>query len=163
MSNFRDTLKQTLTRELFALRDDIRANLASTGTNASGHTSESLRVEVDSEGGRLIGRPAFHVVETGRIKTPGKYPRNFYQIIKQWTYDKGLTFTNEQERGTFAYFVSRKIIREGSQLHRRGGRDDIYTNVLPKHLAAIWNSLLYAMDADVERINATIPRKTEIE
>ena len=48
----------------------------------------------------------------------GKVRAGFYGMIKQGTRDKGLQCGTESERGTFAYFVARKIAREGTQRHR---------------------------------------------
>ena len=55
----------------------------------------------------------------------GKVPRGFYYIIKEWTREKGLNFASESERGTFAYFVARKIAREGTK--RNMTNADVYS------------------------------------
>lgn len=116
-------------------RDGIRANLLSTGTNASGRTSESLEVVVEGDVGILYGRQAFGTVETGR--KGGKVPAGFRQIIYQWMQDKGVhadVTGNRSQRSadmSMAYHIAKKIAREGSKLYRDGGRNDIYSNVLP--------------------------------
>lgn len=136
---------------------DIRDNLAATGTNASGRTSESLAVEMYAGGGMVTGRPYFQSVEEGR--PPGKVPYRFDLIIRQWMKDKGITapplpykrqpsqnwqpkYTPE-ERGAMAmaYAIARKIETEGSLLFRDGGRKDIYTNVLDRRLAELQDKL----------------------
>lgn len=125
---------------------EIRANLASTGTNASGRTSASLRVEVDATSGRIYGRRYFRGVEQGRAG--GRVPHNFTSIIEQWIKDKGLTpsaipykrqpsdrwqpkYTPE-ERGLrqMASAIARTIEQSGTSLYRSGGRKDIFTNVI---------------------------------
>ena len=116
-------------------RDSIRANLLSTGTNASGRTSESLEVVVEGDVGILYGRQAFGTVETGR--KGGKIPAGFRDIIYQWMQDKGVhaeVTVNRSQRSadmSMAYHIAKKIAREGSKLYRDGGRNDIYSNVLP--------------------------------
>lgn len=116
-------------------RDGIRANLLSTGTNASGRTSESLEVVVEGDVGILYGRQAFGTVETGR--KGGKIPAGFRDIIYQWMQDKGVhaeVAGNRSQRSadmSMAYHIAKKIAREGSKLYRDGGRSDIYSNVLP--------------------------------
>ena len=88
--------------------------------NASGRTVGSLAVVSGGAGVRLglFGKShaPLGTLEVGRAG--GNVPVGFYEIIKQWTRDKGLQFGTESERGTFAYFVARKIAREGTQRHR---------------------------------------------
>ena len=77
------------------LINNIRANLGSTGTNATLRTSQSLRIEVTQEGAnirlKLFGRPFFNTVETGRKATPGKKPsREFIENLKPWAEARGI-------------------------------------------------------------------------
>lgn len=111
----------------------IRANLASTGTDATGQTSQSLRYEVITEGFktilRVIGRPFFMVVETGRKPTP-QYTKpsvSFVQNIKQWADTKGT--------GKFAYGIALSIHKYGTKLWQQGGRQDIVSNVVNEGLS----------------------------
>lgn len=67
-----DIIKQVLDKMV----GEIKANLASTNTNASGRTSQSLRVVMtDTGGGEIWGRRYFRGVEQGRAG--GRVPRNF--------------------------------------------------------------------------------------
>lgn len=101
-------------------KSDIETNIETQNVNASGRTVGSLAVVSDDKGLRLglfgNSHAPLGTLEVGRAG--GRVPAGFYQIIKQWTRDKGLQFASESERGTFAYFVSRKIAREGTQRHR---------------------------------------------
>lgn len=101
-------------------RSDIATNMDTQDVNASGRTVGSLSVVSDDKGLRLglfgNSHAPLGTLEVGRAG--GRVPAGFYQIIKQWTRDKGISFATESERGTFAYFVSRKIAREGTQRHR---------------------------------------------
>lgn len=101
-------------------KSDIELNMDTQDVNASGRTVGSLAVVSDAQGLRLglfgNAHAPLGTLEVGRVG--GIVPAGFYQIIKQWTRDKGLQFATESERGTFAYFVARKIAREGTQRHR---------------------------------------------
>ena len=122
---------QNIAQILLQARDEIRANMQAKGINASGRTSSAL--EVVQGGGKIAlikaeGQNApFVTLQYGRAG--GRVPAGFYEILKQWSRDKGLSFINEQERGTFAYFLARKIAREGTQRHR-SPRNDIYDEPL---------------------------------
>lgn len=122
---------QNIAQILLQARDEIRANMAAKGINASGRTSAALQVVQSGGKIELIkaeGQNApFGTLQYGR--SGGRVPAGFYEILKQWTRDKGLTFSSETERGTFAYFLSRKIAREGTQRHR-SPRNDIYDEPL---------------------------------
>ena len=119
-------------------RDEIRANMEAQKINASGRTSASLRVEKFEGGYRLIGGtnskhnipdypfggvqandtapiPTLEVGRAGGGEPP--VPRGFYYIIREWSRAKNINFTSEKERSTFAYFLSRKIAKEGTKRH----------------------------------------------
>lgn len=145
MTNNTDIIKQVLDKMV----SQIKANLASTNTNASGRTSDSLRVEVDSTSGRIYGRRYFRGVEQGRAG--GRVPRNFDAIIRQWILDKGLTYSaipykrqpsaswqpkyTPEERGLnqMASAIAHTIEKSGTSLYRSGGRKDIFTNVIEEN------------------------------
>lgn len=105
----------------------IKENLASTGTNATGETGNSLRLEVKNEGFKQVlkiyGRPYFMTVETGRKPTPDFKPSiQFVANIKRWMDAKGKTGS--------AYGIAQAIHKKGSKLFREGGRTDIVSNVV---------------------------------
>lgn len=124
---------QNIAQILLQARDEIRANMAAKGINASGRTSAALQVV--QRGGKIAlikaqGQNApFGTLQYGRAG--GSVPAGFYDILKQWSRDKGLSFGTETERGTFAYFLARKIAREGTNRHR-SPRTDIYDEPLAK-------------------------------
>lgn len=146
--------------ELELLKVHIQQNLASSGTNASGKTSESLRVEVDEHGGKLIGRPFFHGVETGR--GPGGVPRNFQAIILDWMNAKGVHADDGDDQG-MAQGIAWKIRRQGTSLWRRtkdsGGIKTIYTNELQITMQNIQQRLSYLIARSFKTINEEIRRK----
>lgn len=122
-----DGLKSSISAILERTKAQVLQNMQTLNINASGRTAASMEVWSDEKGVRLGLRGDSHApaatLEVGRAG--GKVPAGFYEIIKQWTRDKGLTFENERERGTFAYFVARKIAREGTQRHRIP--EDVYS------------------------------------
>lgn len=131
---------EDLERQIIAIltqaRDETRANMQAQRINASGRTSASLRVEKYDGGVRFVGgtngthsvqdAPDIYAADTAPIPTlefgragggTPPVPRGFYYIIREWTRAKGINFANESERGTFAYFLARKIAREGTKRH----------------------------------------------
>lgn len=125
-----------LSEELTALRDRIAANIVAQGSNATGRTIQSLTLEVMPEDsaivGRLYARDYFGALETGTrawTKQYAKPPKFFVDLIQQWITAKGLDLS--------AFLVARKIMREGSSLYRKGGRDTIYSQEIPKTIDAV--------------------------
>lgn len=113
--------------------DQIRQNLASTGTNATGKTSRSLRFEVIVNAGkqilRIIGRPFFNVVETGRRPTrlgANESEPNLVDQIKEWITAKGISGN--------AYAIAKSIHAKGTKLFQSGGRTDIVSSVINQTL-----------------------------
>lgn len=109
---------------------EIRMNMQAAGVNATGKTSASVRVrETDNKLQLVIGgedtAPAF-TLEIGR--RGGKVPAGFVEILKQWSIDKGINFSSESERARFAYFLSKKIAREGTE--RNKNNIDVYSSTV---------------------------------
>lgn len=105
------------------LINDIRANLGSTGTNATGRTSQSLRIEVKKEGTKiklqLFGRAFFTSVDDGRRPTPGKKPsREFIENLKPWAASRGI-----DESAVWA--IATSINQKGTNLWKDGGRETV--------------------------------------
>jgi hypothetical protein len=113
--------------------EQIRDNLSSTGTNATGKTSRSLQYEVKQQGTkavlRITGKPFMAVVETGRRATPEytKPSTQFVAAIREWLKAKG------KSEGS-AYGIAKSIHQKGTKLHRDGGRKDIISNVVNESL-----------------------------
>lgn len=149
-------IRRILTSALEEAKVKIQQNLETTGTNASGRTSQSLTVEVEGNTGVLYGRQAFGTVETGR--KPGRVPYNFRDIIYQWMQDKGVHAKVEGRRSqesadrSMAYIIARKIATEGSKLYRDGGRDDIYSNVLPLTIERVKNEVTNVYIINIQSI-----------
>lgn len=111
--------------------EQIKSNLSS--STASGKTAQSLRYEVTNEGTKatlkVIGKPYFMVVETGRKPTPQyKNPsKEFVQSIADW-----LQFVSGDTSP--AYAIAKSIHQKGTKLFRDGGRKDIVSNVINQNL-----------------------------
>ncbi len=117
-------MRAILLDELTALKERISANIEAAGQSASGKTQEGMRVTATGQMGVLTGRQAFSTLERGSFPWTRKYKRTplwFAEIIQQWLEDKNL------DRKLNAWAVATRIRLEGSQLHRDGGRADIYS------------------------------------
>lgn len=97
--------EEYIKRILEQARDEIRASLSGQKVNASGKSSEGFQVRFQDGRAQLYytrsdGAAPLSTLEKGR--PAGKVPRNFVEIIEQWSRDKGLTFSSEKERRSFA-------------------------------------------------------------
>lgn len=105
------------------LINNIRINLGRTGTNATLKTSQSLRQEItetsDTINFKLYGRAFFMTVETGRRPTPDKKPsREMIENLRPWAASRGIDESK-------VWAIATKIQKQGTQLWRDGGREDI--------------------------------------
>lgn len=105
--------------------DQVKSNLDSTGTTATGESKNSIRYEITEEGSKIVltvfGKPYFAVVETGR-KPGGGVSRNMIENITKWVAVRGL-------EANMVWGIAKKIDKEGTALFRAGGRTDIYTDL----------------------------------
>lgn len=149
-----DEQKRIISEELNTLRLRIIENMKRNKQVVTGKTAQSLAVDVDEWGGRLMGNvPVIPTLETGR--KAGRVPRGFASIIYQWMQDKGIHGDpmpyvrsgkhkySAQERGdrSMAAAIAHTIKTKGSRLHRTGGRADVYSNEIPKTIARLQERL----------------------
>ena len=141
-------IKQTIEYELTSLKQRIIENHIRAGQKASGKTIESMQVVVEQLGddyvGTLYGRQFFGNLETGNKpwkNQPMRVPRFFHDIIQEWIEAKGLSLN--------AWAVSYKIIHEGTQLYRQGGRDDIFSNEIQKTIDSLGKGLIALYDMQI--------------
>ena len=117
---------------LLDVRAEIQSNMESKGINASGRTSRGMQVQRYESGVRLVlagdDVAPLATLEVGRAG--GRVPRGFTDIIEQWSREKGLTFANEKDRRSFAYFTARKIAREGTERHKMPV--DVYSDAVTR-------------------------------
>jgi len=97
----------------------IQGNLSSTGTDASGETSRSVRSEGKDDRVTVSGKAFIFVVETGR--KAGKRPP--VSKILKWLQTGKVSVVGKIESAAFA--ISKVIGEKGSALFRKGGRTDI--------------------------------------
>lgn len=143
-------------QELELLRTRIIANMRTAGAVASGRTIESLKVVPTETGSALVSdeRMPFGTIETGR--RGGRIPAGFTAIILDWMRSKGIQAqvsgnrSQESADRSLAYLISRKIAREGTSLLRRGGRNTIYSQEIPKTVAAVERRIGALFDAYVD-------------
>ena len=165
----RDNVLKVVGEELDSLRERIIANHEAAGQVASGRTRASIRVERTEDGGILWGRKAFGVLETGR--KPGRVPRNFNAIIRQWIIDKGIHVApvpykrnpserwqpkyTPQERGLMSLSgaIAYKIRTEGTLMHRKGEKVDIYSTAVLEAVDNVGRKVSAIFDTEVEHIN----------
>ena len=122
--------------------NQIKSNLDSTGTTASGKTKESLEYTVENGELYIYGRQFFEGVEQGR--PAGRIPYNMTDIIRQWMKDKGIEGQfgeTESQKRSAAYLIGQFIKKNGTRLYRNGGREDIYTNVIDEELPELWEQI----------------------
>lgn len=170
-------IAQVLTEELSRLAERIKENHRRAGQVASGRTLRSITYEVTEDRGTLFGRKPFGTLETGRGPTRkrGNPPIRLDEIIYQWAIDKGIHITpmpykrkpserwqpkysSAEERAlrSFSSAVAHKIHKEGTQLFRNQGRNDIYSNEIPDAIKRIEERIakVFSMTIDSIHINA---------
>ena len=129
------TVEQYLTGEGKSIVKEIQDNLASTRTDATGKTSKSLKSLVDSVIGKITlvvkGRGFFKVVETGRGPRKSTSRSDFFNNFLEWMSVRGVgNELDARKRMGLARFLIWKINKEGSALFKKGGRKDIFSNVI---------------------------------
>ena len=143
-------IDEYIEQRLEKLKGEIVGNMASKKINASGRTASSFRVEKYDNGFRLIGggegaAPLF-TLEVGRVA--GKVPMGFTSILVQWSRDKGLTFATERERNTFAYFLGKKIAKEGTKRNKQ--KEDVYSSAVKSAVDDISKQLLVSIKEQIQ-------------
>lgn len=104
--------------------NQVKQNLDSTGTTATGESKNSLRYEITEQGTKIVltvfGKPYFAVVETGR-KPGGGVGRDMIDSITKWVSARG-------KPEDMVWAIAKSIDQKGTKLYREGGRTDIYTD-----------------------------------
>lgn len=72
------------------------------------------------------GTAPLATLEIGR--SAGKIPYGFQDILFEWSKSKGISFPDDRQRKTFAWFLSQKIKNEGTQRHKTPV--DVYSTVV---------------------------------
>lgn len=148
MANYDEQIYQRL--EL--LRQEIVTSIESHGITASGRTQRSLEVVKYDNGVKLIAaagdRAPLDTLEIGR--DGGKVPRHFTDILEQWSRDKGIGFSSDRERRTFAYLLGRRIAEKGTLRHYK--HVDVYSTAVEQAVEDIKNLIIAGVN-DVIKTN----------
>jgi hypothetical protein len=128
-------IQEILQREGDAIIRDLQSAMVSTGANASRRTSASLLNEVSASGisratMTISGGEGWKFVEQGRGATKKNQNGILLPIIKQWIKDKGIAIPNGYTLDSFAFVVTRKIHKQGTNLWISQTRRDIYSSVI---------------------------------
>lgn len=162
-----DAARQMAFEEMTQLKERIIANMQAAGAVASGRTIRSLAVVTTDDGVALVSQQQmpFGTLETGR--RGGAVPSGFVGIIMQWMKDKGIQAApipykrqpserwqpkyTPAERGqmSMAGAIAHTIEKSGTKLFRNGGRDTIYSQEIPKTVAAIQQKISALLQAQV--------------
>lgn len=111
------------------LKVDIIQRHIDEGQRTTGKTMDSFKiVEVTPFHMQLVGNSYAYTLQYGR--SPGVASADFREIIYRWSEAKGIQFETEEERGRFAYFVAKKIQKEGTKLYRSGNELDIFKTAI---------------------------------
>ena len=97
---------------------------------ASGKTLNSFELRDTEEGYELVqvldNAAPLYILQEGR--EPGKVPFGFTEILERWSEEKGIVFTSERERHSFAFLLGKRIKEKGIQ----GSPDDWITEILER-------------------------------
>jgi len=111
--------------------EDIRANLAAKGKNATGKTSKSLRYEVTDDkviALTVYSRPFFKNIETGRGPRKSTVQGKFKEGILEWMAARGIgAGLDQKKKESLARFFTWRINKLGDKTFRAGGRQDLFT------------------------------------
>lgn len=118
-------MKVNLRKHIETLKSDIIIQIDKSGVSATGKTKKGFEVKTTETNGQLIGYSYVGVLERGR--RGGKVPTGFRDILLRWAQAKGISFSDSKQANQWAYFVSKKIQREGTALYRSGRTNDIFT------------------------------------
>lgn len=107
--------------------EDVKKRSISAGQKVTGRTLASLKViKINDNHIQIEGFDYIGTLEVGR--KGGKIPYNFKQILIDWAKAKGITFSSDAQRNSWAWFTAKKIARQGTQ--RNKNPQDIFTTPL---------------------------------
>lgn len=129
--------------------DEIRKNLSTSGTDATGETSKSVGYEVYTRGNKIVlevygGRPYFPTVETGSKPSKKKPGTKMVDKISKWATVRGILAS--------PWAIATNILKFGSKLWQRGGRRDIYSNVAERSFLELPRKIAEAQMKKLEHV-----------
>ena len=124
-----EVITQILARYGMNSVDQIRQNIASTGSNASGKTSSEINWETPTPNRVIVyGPPHVYVLETGRGPRKSSQSSGLQGKIADWIGVKPISIEGSIEKA--ARGITWYMNKHGSKLYREGGRTDILTPVI---------------------------------
>lgn len=124
------SLKNLIFRLFDTTIDDLRSEMEARNKVASGKTLKSFELRYTEDGYELIQEiddaAPLYILQDGR--EPGKVPYDFTSILEKWSEEKGIVFTTERERHSFAYLLGRKIREKGVE----GSPDEWISEILER-------------------------------
>lgn len=145
MADLAKTSREVIIEELSTLRATILQNLAKYGRNATGETGRSLRIQLNPDGGALMGRTFFSTLEVGRGPTRDFTPHTptLFQRILTWVKAKGVYPDDPTMTQTsLAIAITKRIHKSGTMLFRKKQRQDIYSTAVQRAIKSINQRLL---------------------
>lgn len=145
MADLAKTSREVIIEELSTLRATILQNLAKYGRNATGDTGRSLRIQLNPDGGALMGRTFFSTLEVGRGPTRDFTPHTptLFQQILRWVQAKGVYPDDPNMTQTsLAIAITKRIHKSGTMLFRKKQRQDIYSTAVQRAIKSINQRLL---------------------
>lgn len=130
-----ETIEKILLTEGESIVRDLRANMISSGANASGKTSASLLTETATTDTKaqlqISGGIGWAFVEQGRGRTRKKDGTGeVKKAIRKWIDFKGIQPEDGITKDTLAFLISRAIHTRGTLLHLLNERRDVYSSVI---------------------------------
>ena len=152
------SVRNIVSSHLNAIKDGIALRMEQMGRNASGSTVRSMVVNTSDSGGTLEGSKSFMYLEHGR--GPGKVPKGFYEIIKDWVVAKGISYqdmipkngTPEQGLARLSGAIAHSIITKGTRLYRDNEYNDIYSSLIEQEVALLSKEAAGIFETEVEKL-----------
>jgi hypothetical protein len=111
------------------MKKSIRQNLTVKGINASKRTYDSVSYAGEYDVGFLWAIRNLHTTETGTASKKRGGVVSFGGIFR-WIYEKGIAPTDEKAAKAMAWAITVSIMQKGTITYQKGGRSDIFSNVL---------------------------------
>lgn len=136
--------------------ETIKTNSRAAGQVATGKTLRSLEYTLQRLGksylARILGRPYFGTLETGRGPYNGGKgdPQGFNQRLIEWMKARNFQCKDEAEYLRMANYLRWKINKFGTELYRKGGRKDIFTPAVDEMTEFLEQELIVFFQAQME-------------
>lgn len=152
------SVRNIVSSHLNAIKDGIALHMEQMGRNASGSTVRSMVINTNDSGGTLEGSKSFIYLEHGR--GPGKVPKGFYEIIKDWVIAKGISYqdmipkngTPEQGLARLSGAIAHSIITKGTRLYRDNEYNDIYSSLIEQEVELLSKEAAGIFETEVEKL-----------